>query len=189
MKTHIVPALRLTIVCLLVFVGAYSMLVWGFAQVASPSKGNAETIQLNGKIVGARLDGQAFTQDIYFQGRPSAVDYNGGGSCGSNKGPSNPDYLAQVQTRIDTFLVHNPTATKSAIPSDLVTASGSGLDPHISPEAAFVQVSRIANARTLDQTIVKGLVEKAVRQPLWGLFGTKTVNVLELNCALDQFSK
>jgi potassium-transporting ATPase KdpC subunit len=177
MKTHLIPALRLSGVCLLVFVGGYSMLVWGFARLTTHSS-PLTTHQI----------GQAFTQDKYFQSRPSAVGYNGGGSGGSNKGPSNPDYLAQVQARIDTFLVHNPSVRKSDIPSDLVTASGSGLDPHISPEGAFVQVSRIAKTRNLDEAKVKALVEKSVQQPLLGLFGTKTVHVLELNISLDKLS-
>lgn len=167
------------------------MLVWGFARLVSGEQSvvSGATSSTHRLPLTTHLVGQAFTQDKYFQGRPSAVGYNAGGSGGSNKGPSNPDYLAQVQARIDTFLAHNPSVKKSDIPSDLVTASGSGLDPHISPEGAYVQVSRIAKARNLDEVKVKALVEKSVQQPLLGLFGTKTVNVLELNIALDQLAK
>src|SRR5437879_2650697 len=97
---------------------------------------------LNGKVVGYENVGQKFTKDKYFWVRPSAVDYNAAGSGGSNKGPSNPDYLKQVQDRIDTFMVHNPTVKKSEVPAEMVTASGSGLDPDISPAGAAVQSVR-----------------------------------------------
>ena len=108
------------------------MLIAGIGQ-AAPGGGKGETVSVNGKVVGYKLIGQKFTDDKYFWGRPSAVDYNAAGSAGSNKGPTNPDYLKTVQDRIDTFLVHNPGIKKEEIPSELVTASGSGLDPDISP--------------------------------------------------------
>ena len=126
--------------------------------------------------------GQKFTDDKYFQGRPSAVDYNAAGSGGSNKGPSNPDYLQIVKDRIDTFLVHNPGVKKEEIPADLVTASGSGLDPHISPAAAYVQVKRIASIRALQEDKVKELVNSQIEQPI---LGPSVVNVLKINIALD----
>src|SRR6202007_730681 len=107
-----------------------------------------------------------FTADKYFWSRPSAVDYNAAGSGGSNKGPNNPDYLADVQKRIDTFMVHNPGIKKSDIPSDLVTASGRGLDPHISGEGAKVQVKRIAAVRHLTEDKVQQLVSTHVEKPL-----------------------
>lgn len=185
MKQNIFPAIRLTLVCMVFFMGIYSLVIFAVAQ-AAPAKGKGETIVVDNKVVGWKLLGQKFTDDKYFWSRPSAVDYNAAGSGGSNKGPTNPDYLQTVQDRIDTFLVHNPGVKKEDIPSDLVTASGAGLDPHISVEGAYVQVNRIASVRNIPADQVKALVEKHIEKPLLGLFGTKRVNVLELNIALDE---
>src|SRR4051812_28458847 len=107
MKQHILPAIKLTFACILVFAGFYTLLIWGIAQ-AGPNSAKGETVHVNNKVAGYKLEGQHFTADKYFNGRPSAVSYNAAGSGASNKGPSNPAYLKQVQDRIDTFLVHNP---------------------------------------------------------------------------------
>src|SRR6478752_347939 len=171
MKEHILPAIRLTIVCILFFCGIYTLFIMGIAQ-AAPAKGNGQTVIVNGKVKGYKLIGQKFTDDKYFWGRPSAVDYNAAGSGGSNKGPSNPEYLATVQARIDTFLAHNPGIGKARISSEMVTASGSGLDPDISPEAAYTQVKRIAAARGISETAVTSIINQHIEQPLAGLFGT-----------------
>jgi len=184
MKQNILPAIRLTLVCMVFFMGIYSLLILGIAQ-AAPAKGKGETVTANGRVVGWKLLGQKFTEDKYFWGRPSTVDYNAAGSGGSNKGPTNPDYLKQVQDRIDSFIVHNPGVSKKDIPSDLVTASGAGLDPHISVQGAYVQVDRIAKVRKIGVEQVKALVEKHIENPLAGLFGTERVNVLQLNIDLD----
>lgn len=184
MKTHIFPALRLTLVCLVFFVGVYSLIIWGVAQLAA-GRGRGVTVERNGQVVGFANVGQKFTEDRYFNSRPSAVDYNAAGSGGSNKGPSNPDYLATVQARIDTFLVHNPGIEKSAIPSELVTASGSGLDPHLSPAAALVQVPRIARIRNIPEGRLREIVSQNTDKPLLGVFGPAKVTVLQLNLALD----
>lgn len=185
MKQHILPAIRLTIVCIVFFMGIYSFIIWLPAQ-AAPNNGKGETISINNKVVGWRLIGQKFTDDKYFQSRPSAVDYNAASSGGSNKGPTNPDYLKQVEGRIDTFLVHNPDIDKKDIPSDLVTASGAGLDPNISVEGAYVQIKRIARVRNLSVEKVKSLVDQHIERTLFGLFGTEKVNVLQLNISLDK---
>lgn len=185
MKTHIVPALLMTLATFVLLVVVYPLIVWGFAQFA-PENGRGETVSVNGKVVGFARVGQKFTADNYFWSRPSAVDYNAAGSGGSNKAPSNPDYLAQVQARIDTFLVHNPTVQKADIPSELVTASGSGLDPNLSPQGAEVQIARIAKVRNLPQEKVKELVKNHTEGPFLGLFGPSKVNILALNIALDQ---
>ena len=184
MKQNILPALRLTLVCMVFFMGIYSLAILGGAQLV-PGRGKGETVVVNNKVVGWKLLGQKFTDDKYFYSRPSAVDYNAAGSGGSNKGPTNPDYLQQVKDRIDTFLVHNPGVNKKDIPSDLVTASGAGLDPHISVQGAFVQVSRIAAVRNIPVKQVNELVEKHIEKAFLGLFGTERVNVLQLNIDLD----
>lgn len=184
MKQNILPAIRLTIVCMVFFMGIYSLIIWLPAQVA-PGRGRGETVSANNRIVGWKLLGQKFTDDKYFWSRPSAVDYNAAASGGSNKGPTNPDYLKQVKDRIDTFLDHNPGIQRKDIPSDLVTASGAGLDPHISVEGAYVQVKRVAAARNLSEEKINSLVTKHIDRPLLGLFGTERVNVLELNIELD----
>jgi K+-transporting ATPase ATPase C chain len=188
MKQHILPALRLTMICIVVFIGLYTLLILGIAQ-AAPDNGKGETVSVKNKVVGYKLEGQNFTADNYFNSRPSAAGYNAAGSSGSNKGPSNPDYLKTVQDRIDTFLVHNPGINKSAIPSELVTASGSGLDPDLSPEGAKVQVKRIAAVRKIDESKIRALVEQNIQPPFLGLFGTSKLNILKLNIALDKLSE
>lgn len=159
----------------------YPLLIAGIGK-ATPGGGKGETVSVNGKVVGYEKVGQKFTDDKYFQGRPSAVDYNAAGSGGSNKGPSNPDYLQIVKDKIDSFLVHNPGIKKEEIPADLVTASGSGLDPHISPAAAYVQVKRIAAVRGLAEDKVRTLVDQQVEK---NVLGPSVVNVLKINIALD----
>jgi len=154
----------------------------------TPGHGKGETVVVNGKVVGYALIGQKFDQDKYFWSRPSAVAYNAAGSAGSNKGPTNPDYLKDVQSKIDTFLVHNPGVKKSEIPAELVTYSGSGLDPDISPAGAYVQVARIARARNISEEKIKILVAEHIQKPLLGLLGPETINVLKLNVALDKLN-
>ncbi|MCC7526220.1 MAG: K(+)-transporting ATPase subunit C [Chitinophagaceae bacterium] len=183
MKSNIFPALKLTLLCILLLVVAYSASVWGIAQF-SPNAGKGEIISYNGKTFYSNI-GQSVTDDKYFWSRPSAVEYNAAGSGGSNKAPSNEEYLQQVQARVDTFLVHNPEVKKIEIPVDLVTASGSGLDPHISVQAANVQVKRIANLRGIAEGNIQQLIISITEKPLLGLFGPERINVLKLNIALD----
>lgn len=185
MKQHIFPALRLTLVCIIFFCGIYTLLILGIAQ-AAPNKGEGETVTVNNKIVGYRLEGQRFTQDQYFWSRPSGAGYNAAASAASNKGPSNPDYLADVQSKIDSFLAHNPTVKKQDIPSDLVTYSGSGLDPDISVQAAYVQVNRIAGARNISKDKISVLIDNNIESPLINCIGVSHINVLKLNIALDK---
>lgn len=187
MKTHIFPALKLTLLCLLLFSGAYTGIVWAIAQLA-PNHGKGEQLTDNGRTYYVNI-GQSFTGDGFFQSRPSAVGYNAAASGGSNFGPSNPGYLAEVKARIDTFQVHNPEIRRSEIPVDLVTASGSGLDPDLSLQAARVQVPRIAKIRNLSQQELYRLIATTSRQPLFGLFGPATVNVLELNTSLEHIQQ
>ena len=187
MKKNLLISLKLTLVMLIICAVLYPLLIAGIGK-ATPGGGKGKTLSVNGRVVGYELIGQNFTEDKYFWGRPSAVDYDAAGSAGSNKGPSNPDYLKMVQDRIDTFLVHNPGVKKEEIPADLVTASGSGLDPDISPSSAYVQVKRIAAIRKLPEEKVKSLVDQHVEKPFLGLAPEK-VNVLRLNVDLDKFSQ
>ena len=150
--------------------------------------GSRKDLELNGKVVGAANVGQSFTEDIYFWGRPSCAGdgYDATSSAGSNKGPTNEEYLAEVEARIDTFLKHHPYLSRKEVPAEMVTASGSGLDPDITPACAYVQVQRVAKARGMSEETVKAIVDKAVEKPFMGMFGTEKVNVLKLNAALEK---
>lgn len=186
MKKHILPAIKLTVLCIILFTVMYPASIWMIAQISN-NQGKGETINHNGKTYYANI-GQSFTSDKYFNSRPSAVDYNAAGSAGSNKGPSNDEYLKQVQARIDTILMKNPGIKKSDIPADLVTASGSGLDPNFSVQAAKIQTKRIANIRNINEAKINDLISKNTEEPLIGLFGPEKINVLKLNIALDKLS-
>lgn len=183
MKTHIFAAIKLTLLLVILLCGIYTLIVLGIAK-GVPGSGKGEVINENGKKYYANI-GQSFTNDSYFNSRPSAVGYNASGSGGSNKGPSNEEYLAVVNARIDTFLVHNPEVTKSEISVDLVTASGSGLDPDISVAAAKVQVKRIAKTRGVSAEALLKLIERNTEKSLLGMAGPEKINVLKLNIALD----
>lgn len=191
MISTLFKSFKLTIAFSLLFSICYIFVLWIFAQVAAPNKGNAEVLELDGKVVGAANVGQNFTEDIYFWGRPSCAGdgYDASSSAGSNKGPSNEEYLSEVKARIDTFLVHHPYLTREEVPAEMVTASASGLDPDISPKAAYVQVQRVAQARGLSPESVMALVSTHTEGPLVGLFGPEKVNVLKLNIALEKAEK
>lgn len=184
-------SVKITLAFCIFFSVFYILVLWIFAQVAGPNKGNADVAMLNGKVVGAANVGQTFTQDIYFWGRPSCAGdgYDATSSSGSNKGPTNPEYLAEVEARVDTFLIHHPYLNRSQVPAEMVTASASGLDPNITPQCAYVQVKRVAMARGWNEDQVKTIVDNAVEKPLLGLFGTAKVNVLKLNIALEEANK
>ncbi|MCU7490713.1 MAG: potassium-transporting ATPase subunit KdpC [Bacteroidota bacterium] len=171
----------LLILCSVIF----TLVIWAIAQLF-PSAAEGFPIMKDGRIIGYENVGQKFTKDKYFQGRPSASDYNAAATSASNMGPTNPDYLKEVKARVDTFLVHNPGIKVSDIPVEMVTASGSGLDPHISPEGALIQVKRISRARDIPEYKIRELVEKYKEKPLLGLFGPERINVLRLNLALEK---
>jgi K+-transporting ATPase ATPase C chain len=185
MKTHLLPCIKITLLTILLFGVGYPLLVTAIVRFTAPGGGEGVAIEVNGKVVGFEVIGQSFVSDQYFNGRPSAVGYNAASTGGSNKGPSNPDYLVRVDERIKDFLLKNPDVDKSRLPVDLITASGGGLDPHISPAAAMVQVSRIAKTRGLHEESLKQLIQQNTSAPLFGIFGTSTVHVLRLNIALD----
>lgn len=181
MKTYLLPSLKLTAALIIICAVIYPIIVAGIGKL-SPGGGNGRTISHHGRVIGYETIGQKFTADNYFQGRPSAVDYNAAGSAGSNKGPSNTEYLQVITARIDTFLAHNPSVKRAQIPAELVTASGSGLDPHISVKAAHLQAQRVAKARHTDEAKLHLLIDRLSEK---GLFAPDRINVLKLNIALD----
>jgi potassium-transporting ATPase KdpC subunit len=187
MRAHIRPAL-VSLVLLSVVTGlAYPALVTVVAQMIFPRQANGSLIVKDGTAIGSSLIGQTFDDQKYFWGRPSATSpfgYNAGASSGSNLSPTNPDLIKAVQGRVDTLRAADPGNT-SPVPVDLVTASGSGLDPHISPAAALYQVPRVARARKLDASVVQHLVEQHTEGRTLGVLGEPRVNVLQLNLALD----
>lgn len=175
-----------TLVTMVLFGGVYHGLIWGIGQVAFREQAEGSLIRRSyGTVVGSSLIAQAFTRPQYFHPRPSAVDYNAASSGGSNFGPSNPDHLKLVKERLDgvTALEGVPA---SGVPSEMVTASGAGLDPHIPPAAAELQLRRVAEARGVTEGRVRALVLTHTQPPFLGIFGRQRVNVLELNLALDQ---
>ena len=171
----------------------YTAVVTGIGQVAFGAKANGSLVTSEGEVVGSSLIGQSFTDEDgaalpeWFQSRPSAAGdgYDGGASSGSNYGPENADLLAAIEERQAAIAESDGVAIES-IPADAVTASGSGLDPHISPEYARLQIERVADARGLPVELVSALVESSVQAPDLGYFGNPTVNVLELNIALAE---
>jgi K+-transporting ATPase ATPase C chain len=165
--------------------GVFPIAVWAVAQVAFHHRAQGSLIVRNGTVVGSSLLAQGFASPKYFQPRPSAVDYNASGSAASNLGPNSADLAAAVKERIAAVSAADGIAA-SAVPVDLVTASGSGLDPDISRQGALVQVDRVASARGLDPAAVQALVLGHVQSPTLGLMGATRVNVLELNLALDR---
>ncbi|WP_046246069.1 potassium-transporting ATPase subunit KdpC [Hymenobacter terrenus] len=181
MKSQLISALRLTLAMMVLCCVLYPALVWAVAQ-AVPGQGAGVQVSRNGHVVGFANVGQKFDKPEYFNSRPSAADYHADASSGSNKGPSNPEYLAVVKARLDTFLVQNPGVKAADVPAELLTASGSGLDPHLSPQGALVQVPRVARARKLAAGRVRALVREQVEA---GTLGPDQVNVLKLNLALD----
>jgi potassium-transporting ATPase KdpC subunit len=166
----------------------YPLIVTGLGKAAFPNQVSGSLVMRDGKAVGSSLIGQSFQQPKYFWGRLSATSpmpNNGAGSSGSNLGPTNPALLDAVRARIDALKAADPQ-NSLPIPVDLVTASGSGLDPHVSPAAALYQVTRVARERHMDAVEVRRLVLAHVEGPQWRVFGEARVNVLLLNLALDR---
>lgn len=184
------PALTLFLLITLITGICYPLLITGIAQVVFPAQANGNLIMHEGKVAGSALIGQPFSSPEYFWGRPSATTpgpYNAGLSSGSNLGPSNPALTDVVKARVDALHTADPANTLP-VPVDLVTASGSGLDPHISPAAAYYQVPRIARERGMTEVAVHNLVDSQIEPRQFGIFGEPRVNVLELNLALDDTS-
>ncbi|WML48985.1 potassium-transporting ATPase subunit KdpC [Neobacillus sp. PS3-34] len=176
------------VLVLLVMCGiAYPLLLTGFSQVLMPAKADGSVIKnAEGKIIGSELIGQSFQKAKYFHGRVSSINYDSASSGTPNYAPSNKDMIDRTKKDIAKFLKENPRVKKEDIPADLLTNSGSGLDPNISPQGAKIQVPRIAKERGMDESKIYGLVETYTEGRSLGLFGDPKVNVLKLNIALDK---
>jgi K+-transporting ATPase ATPase C chain len=167
----------------------YPLAVWGIAQTIFPAQAGGSLVVAANKVVGSKLIGQNFSSPRYFQGRPSAAGdkgYDAANSSGSNLGPTNKALIDAVKLRLKSFIESNPAANPRQVPVDLVTASGSGLDPEISPAAAGLQVARVAHARGISEDQVRQLIAENTRPRSAGIFGEPGVNVLLLNLALDR---
>lgn len=184
MKKNLLIALWFTLVTTVMFGVLYPLAITGLAQVFFPSRANGQLIERNGKTVGSKIIGQSFTGPGYFHSRPSAAGtgYDATASTGSNLGPTNNSLLDRVKADVQKAQAENPSAP---VPVDLVTASGSGLDPHISPAAAEFQVPRVARERKISEAELRVLVQKLTEGREFGILGEPRVNVLELNLELD----
>jgi K+-transporting ATPase ATPase C chain len=186
MLKEIKQGILFTVVTMVLLGGAYHLVIWTIGQVVFASQAEGSLIRRgDGTVVGSRLIAQKFARPEYFQPRPSGVDYNAASTGGTNYGPSNPDHLKAVQERLDA-LTKQEGVTANQVPSEMVTASGGGMDPHIPPSAAELQTTRVASSRKVDAARVRALIAAHTEPPTLGFLGRSRVNVLELNLALDE---
>ena len=185
MWTEVKRGVLFTVVTMLLLGVGYHVVLWGVGCVLFPAQAEGSLLRRgDGSLIGSRLMAQSFTRPEYFHPRPSAVDYNAASTGGSNYGPSNPDHLKLVRERLDARIALEGV-TPAQVPSEMVTASGGGLDPHIPPAAAELQAGRVAQARGVPIERVQKLVQLHTEAPALGFLGRARVNVLELNLALD----
>ena len=168
---------------------AYPLFITGIVQTSLPAQAEGSLIVVDGRIVGSELIGQTFQSPGYFHGRPSYVNYSANGSGASNYGPTSAKLMEEVSRRIDQVRNENRLPSDQSVPADLVLASGSGLDPHISRQGAIEQVARVAGARGLNHSAVQALIDKNVEPAMLGILGQERVNVLRLNLALDEATR
>jgi K+-transporting ATPase ATPase C chain len=187
MRRAFIVALRMTVVTVVITGVLYPLAVWAVSSLAFPSQAGGSLVSANGEVVGSSLIGQQFTADKYFHPRPSAAGtgYDATASSASNLGPTSQTLISAVESRVADVVATDPGAAKGQVPVDMVTASGSGLDPDISPDNAYLQVSRVAAARGLSEQAVMDLVTSHIVGRTFGILGEPRVNVLELNLALD----
>ena len=187
MKKNLITAVLMTLVTTVLFGLLFPLLITGLAQILFPRQANGELITKNNQIVGSRLIGQTFSSAGYFHSRPSnaGTGYDAGNSGASNLGPTNQALIARVQADADRLQTENPG---TPIPMDLLTSSASGLDPHISPDAAEFQVPRVAKERGLSEAVVREAIRQHTEPRQFGFLGEPRVNVLELNLTLDEIS-
>jgi K+-transporting ATPase ATPase C chain len=186
MLRELKQGLLFTVVTMVLFGGAYHAVLWAVGRVVFPAQAEGSLIRrADGNVVGSSLIAQKFERPEYFHPRPSAVDYNAASTGGSNWGPSNPDHLAAVRERLDAIRATDGVSAEQ-VPSEMVTASGAGLDPHIPPAAAALQSPRVAAARGVSLERVQAIVAQHTESPTLGFLGRARVNVLELNLALDE---
>ncbi len=174
----------LLVVTIIIFGVLYPLFICGIG-LFFPDQAKGLPVINNGKIVGYKNIGQNFSESKYFWDRPSACNYNPINAGPSNLGPTNPVFLKTVEQRADTFLVHNPGVKKSDIPSELLTSSGSGLDPDVSLQGVLIQIPRVAKIRGIGYNKLKKLVDENIQKPLFGILGPEEINILKLNLALD----
>jgi len=186
MITELRKAVLFTVVTIVMLGGGYNLLLIGIGRTVFPAQAEGSLIRrADGTVVGSRLIAQKFAKPDYFHSRPSGVDYNAASTGGTNYGPSNPDHLKAVRERLGAVIAEDGVAAND-VPSELVTASGGGLDPHIPPRAAELQAARVARARNVDVERVRALIAQHTEPPTFGFLGRARVNVLELNLDLDE---
>ena len=186
MLEQLLPAIRMTLVLTVLTGMLYPALITGIAQAIFPKQANGSLIEVNGKVIGSELIGQKFSKPEYFQGRPSAAGdgYDAANSGASNLGPTSQKLVERIKADAEKFRKENPDFS-GPIPADLLTASASGLDPHLSPASAAAQVARVAKARGITQDQAQQLVDRFTEQRQLGFLGESRVNVLKLNIELD----
>lgn len=183
MLSEMRPAIVLLVLMTLLTGIAYPLTMTGLGQILFPRQANASLLTRDGRVVGSEFIGQTFTRPGYFHGRPSATGYDAASSGGTNLGPTNRQLVDAVSDRVRELSAETGA---TAVPADLVTSSGSGLDPDISPESAYLQIGRVAVARNIPAKELRAMVDRYTDQPLLGIFGAPAVNVLKLNLALDE---